>query len=220
MARTLGWKGRPDRLGADSRGVWQMEPVLQSRAVGSRFAWAVTHALSPAVLVSAYLLLLPLRAPEASWLQGLVAAVFTTGLPWLFLLWMKRAGQVTDLHVRERAQRWPVFVCAAASLLIGCGAEVLLHAPAEVFRAMALILAGLLVCALVNLWWKLSVHTAVAAFIGLSVCAPFAWGSAAALLLTMLVGWSRVEVRHHTPTQVLVGAVVGSALFLGGLWWS
>jgi PAP2 superfamily. len=197
-----------------------MVPDAGAHVVGSPVAWAVTHALSPVVLVGAFLLLVPLRAPEASWLQGIVAAVFTTGLPWLFLVWMKRRGQVTDLHVRERAQRWPVFVCAAASLLIGCGAEVLLHAPAEVFRAMALILAGLVVCALVNLRWKLSVHTAVAAFIWLSVCAPLAWGSAAALLLTMLVGWSRVEVRHHTPTQVLAGAVVGSALFLGGLWWS
>ncbi|WP_417217794.1 phosphatidic acid phosphatase [Arthrobacter sp.] len=195
-------------------------PTTGSWSAGSRLAWAVTHALSPAVLVGVYLLLLPLRAPEASWLQGFVAAVFTVGFPWLFLVWMKRRGSVTDLHVRERSQRWPVFVFAAASLLIGYGAEVLLHAPAAVFRAMAVILAGLLVCAVVNLRWKLSVHTAVASLIWLSVFSGPPWGAAIALLLTMVVGWSRVEVRHHTPTQVLAGAVVGSALFLGGLWWS
>lgn len=186
-------------------------------AVGSRLAWTVTHALSPVVLVSAYLLLLPLRAPSTSWLQGLVATVFVTGLPWLFLVWMKRRGQVTDLHVRERTQRWPVFAVAAASLLLGFGAEVLLGAPAAVFGAMALILTGLLICAIVNLRWKLSVHTAVAAFIWLGVFAPLPWGSAAALLLTMLVGWSRIEVRHHTPTQVLAGALVGCILFSAGL---
>lgn len=194
-----------------------MKPDAGSRVAGSRVAWIVTHALSPVVLVSAYLLLLPLRAPSTSWLQGIVALWFVTGLPWLFLVWKKRHGQVTDLHVRERSQRWPVFAFAAVSLLVGFGAEVLLAAPAAVFKAMALILAGLLVCALVNLRWKLSVHTAVAAFIWLSVFAPLPGGSAAALMLTVLVGWSRIEVRDHTPTQVLAGALVGCLLFGGGL---
>lgn len=194
-----------------------MEHDVDSRTVGTRFGWAVTHLLSPALLVSAFLLLLPLRVQNATWLQAVVATVFTTGLPWAFLVWMKRRGHVTDLHVRDRAQRWPVFAFAAGSLLFGFIAEALLHAPAAVFRAMALILAGLLICAAVNLYWKLSVHTAVAAFIWLSVFVPYPWGSAAALALTMLVGWSRVEVRHHSPAQVLAGALVGCVLFLGGL---
>lgn len=207
----------PGTSGARIPRGWQVELDADTRVAGTRLAGAVTHGLSPALLVSVYLLLLPLRAPATSWLQGLVATVFVTGLPWLFLVWMKRRGHVTDLHVRERAQRWPVFVFAAASLLIGFGAELLLQAPTAVFRAMALILAGLLVCAVVNLRWKLSVHTAVAAFIWLSVFAPVPWGAAAALMLTMLVGWSRIEVRHHTPAQVLAGALVGCLLFAGGL---
>lgn len=194
-----------------------MGPATASRRPGSPFAWAVTHWFSPAVLVGAYLLLLPLRVPQATWLQAITAGVFVTGLPWLFLVWMKWRAHVTDLHVSQRHQRWPVFAFAAASQLVGFVAESMLHAPGPVFTAMGLVLAGLVICALVNLRWKLSVHTAVAAFIWLAVMAPYPWGAAAALFLTLLVGWSRIEVRHHTPTQVLARTLVGCVLFLAGL---
>lgn len=184
---------------------------------GSAWAWTVTNLFSPAVLVSVYLLLLPLRRPEITWLQAVLATVFITGLPWLALIWMKRSGKVTDLHVRERSQRWPVFALAGVSLLLGSGALALLGAPAAAFSSVGLILTGLLICLIVNLRWKLSVHTAVAAFIWLSIFSGPAWGPAAALFMTMLVGWSRLEVRHHTPSQVLAGAVLGCLLFLVGL---
>ncbi|MDN5755332.1 MAG: phosphatase PAP2 family protein [Arthrobacter sp.] len=184
---------------------------------GSPAARTVTTLLSPVVLVSAYLLVLPLRSPDTTWLQAIVALVFTTGLPWLGVVWMKHRGRVTDLHVRERSQRRPVFVLAGASLLIGGGALVLLRAPAAVFSALGLILAGLLICLVVNLRWKISVHTAVAAFIWLEVFSDPDWGAAAALFLTLLVGWSRLELRRHTPGQVLAGALVGCIVFAGGL---
>lgn len=184
---------------------------------GSPWAWTVTYLFSPAVLVSVYLLLMPLRRPETTWLQAVVAMVFTTGLPWLGVVWMRHSGRVTDLHVRERSQRWPVFVLAGTSLLVGCGALMLVQAPAAVFSALGLILAGLLICLVVNLRWKISVHTAVAAFIWLSVFSGPVWGSAAAVFMTLLVGWSRLELRRHTPGQVLAGALVGGVLFIGGL---
>lgn len=193
-----------------------MHFVAQDRRP-ARFARAITQVFSPVLLVSAYLLLLPLRAAPVTWWQAIAAAGFTTGIPWVFVAWMKHRGRVTDLHVRDRAQRWPVFVFAAASLLVGVVAEVLLDAPRAVFGSMALVLAGLVICAVVNLRWKLSVHTAVAAFIWLSACASYPAGPAVALFLTMLVGWSRIEVRDHTPTQVLAGSLVGCLVFTGGL---
>ncbi|HXD27663.1 MAG TPA: phosphatase PAP2 family protein [Arthrobacter sp.] len=193
-----------------------MQPVLEDRRT-VRFAAAVTQVFSPVLLVSAYLLLLPLRADAVTWLQALSAACFTTGIPWVFVIWMKHGGHVTDLHVGNRAQRWPVFVFAAVSLLFGVAAELMLDAPPAVFASLALVLAGLVICAVVNLRWKLSVHTAVAAFIWLSAFATYPWGPAAALFLTMLVGWSRIEVRDHNPAQVLTGSLVGCLVFTGGL---
>lgn len=192
-------------------------PTGELPGQGSSAAWAVTYLFSPVVLVSAYLLLMPWRSPETTWLQAVVALVFTTGLPWLGVVWMRHSGRVTDLHVRERSQRWPVFVLAGASLLVGCGVLLLLRAPAAVFTTLALILAGLLICLVVNLRWKISVHTAVAAFIWLTVFSGPDWGPAAALFMTLLVGWSRLELRRHTPGQVLAGALVGCAVFVAGL---
>ena len=192
-------------------------PTGELPGQGAPAAWVVTYLLSPFVLVSAYLLLMPWRSPETTWLQAVVALAFTTGLPWLGVVWMRQSGRVTDLHIRKRSQRWPVFVLAGISLLVGCGALVLLQAPAAVFSTLALILAGLLICLVVNLRWKVSVHTAVAAFIWLNVFSGPDWGPAAAVFMTLLVGWSRLELRRHTPGQVLVGALVGCAVFVAGV---
>lgn len=190
---------------------------LDRRAARARWAWTATHVLSPVVLVTAYLLLMPLRAAGVSWLQALTAVLFTTGLPWLVLLWMRRRGSVTDLHVSRRAQRAPVFGMALACMALGFAALSFLQAPPVVFRSLLLVLLGLVACGVVNLAWKLSVHTAVAAFVGLSVLDTTEWGPAVALCLAMLVGWSRIQVGHHTATQVMAGAFVGSGVFLAGL---
>ncbi|MFP3671220.1 hypothetical protein SB717_39760, partial [Priestia sp. SIMBA_032] len=73
---------------------------------------------------------------------------------------------------------------------------------------------GLVLCLAANLVWKLSVHSAVAAYVGLALLAPVpVMGSALALLLASVTGWSRVKLGDHTPTQVLAGHAAGCLAF-------
>lgn len=178
----------------------------------------VTEALAPAVLVGALLLLQPLLSPGVTWVQGLVAAVFTVGLPFGLILWLKRRGTVDDHHVGRREQRAPIL--AAAALSLGAGAVILylLQAPPELFGEIGGVFIGLLLCLVSNLFWKLSVHAAVAAYVGLVLLAPVpVFGPALALLLASAVGWSRVTLRDHTPSQVLAGHVAGCLAVAAGL---
>ncbi|MFL4475947.1 phosphatidic acid phosphatase [Paeniglutamicibacter sp. MACA_103] len=178
----------------------------------------VTEILSPAILVSVLLLLQPLLTPETTWPQAVVAFFFVTGLPFAVLLWMKQRGKVADHHVGDRRQRAPVLVMAGISLLIGAGLLVSMDAPAGLFGAMGAVFLGLLVCLLANLVWKLSVHSAVAAYVGLELLTPVGQvGAALALALAATVGWSRIELKDHTSTQVLAGLVVGCAVYASGL---
>lgn len=73
-------------------------------------------------------------------------------------------------------------------------------------------LAGLAVALAVTAFWKISVHTAVAG--GTVSVLVLTYGSAVALTapLVALIGWSRVELRDHTPMQVLVGGIVGASV--------
>ena len=197
-----------------------MSPILQLPAphAAARAARLVTEAFAPAVLVGVLLLLQPLLTPGVTWLQGAVAAAFTVGLPFCLILWKKRRGSVTDIHVGVRAQRAPVLAASALSLGVGALVLVLLQAPAELFGEIGGVFIGLVLCLAANLVWKLSVHAAVAAYVGLALLAPVpAVGPALALLLASATGWSRVRLGAHTPEQVLAGHAAGCVAFTAAL---
>lgn len=187
-------------------------------AVSLRLARVVTEISAPTVLVGILLLLQPLLTPGVTWLQGVMAAVFTVGLPFAGILWLKRRGSVTDHHVGVRTQRAPILAASAVSMGIGALVLILLDAPAAMFGEIGGVFIGMMLCLAANLVWKLSVHSAVAAYVGLALLAPIpAVGAGLALLLASATGWSRVKIGDHTPTQVLAGHIAGCLAFATAL---
>ena len=71
-------------------------------------------------------------------------------------------------------------------------------------------LVGLVTTMVVTVWWKVSVHTAVAG--GVVVILLLAYGAHVAPLVlgVAAVGWSRVALRDYTPAQTVVGALLGA----------
>ena len=193
-------------------------PAPPAAIASTRLARIVTEVSSPTVLVGILLLLQPVLTPGVTWLQGVTAALFTVGLPFAGILVLKRRGRVTDHHVGVRTQRAPILAASAVSLGIGALLLVLLDAPAAMFGEIGGVFIGLVICLAANLVWKLSVHSAVAAYVGLTLLAPVpAVGAALALLLASATGWSRVKLGDHTPTQVLAGHIAGCLVFAAAL---
>ena len=75
-----------------------------------------------------------------------------------------------------------------------------------------------ILCALINVWWKISTHTAAiggvaGALIAFSIIFmfnPVSW-LCFVLILAGMVGSSRMILRQHTLTQVVAGFGVGLA---------
>lgn len=194
------------------------ETPLSTRTPTPAVAGVVTEIFAPAVLVGVLLLLQPVLTPGVTWLHGIVAAVFTVGLPFAGILWLKRRGSVTDHHIGVRSQRAPVLLGAVVSLAVGALLLAFLAAPAALFGEIGGVFIGLVLCLVANLFWKLSVHSAVAAYVGLASLAPIpALGPALALLLASATGWSRIQLGAHTPTQVLAGHAAGCIAFAAAL---
>jgi membrane-associated phospholipid phosphatase len=125
-----------------------------------------------------------------------------------------RQGAYSDNDVSVRQQRTELYIVGMASMAIGIGLLLALGAPAAFVRANAAGLIVTVLCFVINLFWKISVHAGtlascatVLSFFSTTLGAIF-WGCA------LVVGWARVRTGNHTPAQVLAGFVVATACVL------
>lgn len=195
--------GRPDPGGGGTRR-W-----------ADRFARLGTEALAPWVLSAAMPIVVAVDSAATvragvGW--GLFAAACSSAAPMARILSGMRLGTITDHHVSRREQRKGVVLFGVAAVTVSLVVAIGWAAPRPLVAMIAVMLAVLLCAGVVNLWWKLSVHTAVGA--GSIVVLAIMYGPTMLLATPLLgwVGWSRVHLRAHTVAQVWAGAALGTAL--------
>lgn len=182
-----------------------------------KYAKFISNITSPPVIVTLVLLSTPLRHPHVAWPPTLVATLFVGVIPWAALIWMRVRGRVTDVHVTQRHQRWPILLITLISILGGIAVLLATSAPAQIIAEVLFMLVGLIIVGVVNLVWKLSVHAALTTFAALHCLLLLPGGVQMAVALIALVGWARIRMGHHTPTQVAAGTLVGALVSLGDL---
>jgi hypothetical protein len=178
--------------------------------VHNRLARVVTEVFAPAILVAALLLLVGWQAGSGWW--GVPAVVFAAGIPMAYVIRGVRRGRLGDHHIQDRKLRRGPLLFGAVSSLVGTALLLVLGAPRELVALLAAGLCGLVVFAVVTLFWKMSFHTGVAAgtvAVLIVVYGPWAWLAAP---LVPLIGWSRLRLSAHTAPQVIAGALVGAAI--------
>ncbi|MGP9490446.1 phosphatase PAP2 family protein [Glutamicibacter sp. 287] len=180
-----------------------------------KYAKLISHLASPPAVVTLVLLSTPLRYPGLAWPPTLLATFFAGLVPWAALIWMRLRGRVTDVHVTERHQRWPILLVTLISILGGIGVLLAIAAPSQIIVEVLFMLAGLLIVGVVNLVWKLSIHAALTTFAVLHCLLDLPAGAQIAVAVIALVGWARIRAGHHTPTQVLAGTLTGALVSLG-----
>ena len=100
----------------------------------------------------------------------------------------------------------------------------LLHIPHFMGTILYAALFIQVVCALINVWWKISTHTAAIGGVAgaLFVFGEFfgfnpVWWLCVVLILAGILGTSRMILRQHSLLQVIVGFVVGIVCSVVGL---
>jgi membrane-associated phospholipid phosphatase len=193
---------------------------ISSIRVKNRVARVITEALQPPITVALLLLLSPAMEPGfpgTVWF-GAVAVLFVCVLPLAAVVLLVRLGKVTDHHVSDRKQRAPVLAMSVVSLLAGLAVLMAINAPYSVIVVVLAIVGGVVVLAVISLFWKISGHAGAIALT--TVISVLILGAQwlPLLLLIPAVGWSRVVLRAHTVGQVVAGALVGGGV-TAGLWW-
>ncbi|MFC7847982.1 phosphatase PAP2 family protein [Arthrobacter sp. NPDC057388] len=188
--------------------------------VKNRVARVISEALQPPITVALLLLLSPAMEPGfpgTVWF-GAVAVLFVCVLPLAAVVLLVRLGKVTDHHVSDRRQRAPVLAMSVVSLLAGLAVLMAINAPYSVIVVVLAIVGGVVVLAVISLFWKISGHAGAIALTAIISVLILGVQWLPLLLLIPAVGWSRVVLRAHTVAQVVAGALVGGGV-TAGLWW-
>jgi hypothetical protein len=96
-------------------------------------------------------------------LWGGIAALAASVLPYALILRGVRRGRLTDKNISLREQRIRFGLVAIASILLGLAVLAAFDAPAEMVALVAAIAVGVACGWMITLWWKISVHAAIAA---------------------------------------------------------
>ena len=99
-----------------------------------------------------------------------------------------------------------------------------LHIPHFMMSIVTAALFIQITCAMINVWWKISTHTAAIGGVagGLFVFAEFfgfnpVWWLSLTLILAGILGTSRMILRQHSLAQVVAGFLVGVVCAIIGL---
>ncbi len=196
------------------------QPVTDKKALAA--AHVVSDLFSP-LLAPSYAMILALwftllrYLPLGVKLMALGGVAFITAVvPALTIFILYRMGRVSDMSISDRSQR-TVPYCVSIVCYIGAGIFLSsMQAPpwldAFFYGAAAVSVISLLI----TRWWKISAHAggmgglaAVCYWLGLHslVAMPMVWLTIA-VALAGVMAWARLYLRHHTPLQVLAGAVL------------
>ncbi len=187
------------------------EPKPTTRYEVARLVSAIVHPIAfPLVCLGLAIYVVP--TPLFDTLRYVIVALLLTSAPISALVgYMVLTRKWTDLDVSVRKQRYLLYPFGLGCMFLLAYAFARIGAPPVAVRsALALVLANA-ANGLINFIYKVSAHAtgaaASAALIWLTV--PTAGVVTIAALAAAAVGWSRVELKRHTPGQVLLGWSVG-----------
>ena len=150
---------------------------------------------------------------STAWAWAGLHVLLAVLLPTSYIAWLVLRGEVTDMHLPDRRERFRPLLLSLATGALSAGALHWGGAPRLLELLAYLQLAQLGLLLVLTLRWKVSAHCAAAS--GLAALALSVWGVAGLGLClgVPLVAWSRLRLARHTLLQTVGGALVGALLW-------
>ncbi len=157
------------------------------------------------------------RYPWVYKLQVLaVAYLFTVVLPPVLIGLYRRYQGWTPIELGQRERRMVPYIISILCYFVCVYDMQQMHMPHFMGSIIMAALAVQIVCAAINVWWKISTHTAGIGGVGgalfiFSELLYFnpVWWMCLVIAIGGLVGTSRMILRQHSLSQVVAGFCVG-----------
>lgn len=142
--------------------------------------------------------------------------IFTILMPTLLIHFYRHYHGWTPIQLSTKERRIVPYLLSIVSYYTCFYVMRIFNIPHFIGNILMAALVIQVVCALINVWWKISTHTAaiggvvgaLLAFSFIFMFNPIAW-LCFILILSGLVGSSRIILRQHSLAQVTTGFAVG-----------
>ena len=185
--------------------------------IRQRLAKLTSNILNPFLVCFIVVVLLTIDATSTvadavKW--SIVSIVFTVLPVFIVVLYLVRIKKLDSIFINPRERRNKIYLLAIGCAITGCIVLILLEAPRLLVTAFVAGLVAIVIFTVINLWWKISLHTA---FIAASVTVLIILHGGMVfwtLILIPLVAWARLEMKLHSPAQVASGALLAAVIVL------
>ncbi len=159
--------------------------------------------------------------PSAKWMIMGIVFLTTFLFPALMILFLLRMGVITSLNLRNRQERVLPFLIAGTFYYLAYYMLKQLQISPIYNYFMIGTTFVIVVSMLINFFWKISIHMIslgglLGAFLGLSFVMMIDMTPLLILIIFVsgMVGFSRLQLKAHTPAQVYSGFIAGLLVML------
>jgi membrane-associated phospholipid phosphatase len=193
-------------------------PLEKTSGTKQRIAQMTSNILNPFLLCLALILLFSFSSTssisEAMKWVGISAAMSLLPV-FLVIIYLLRNGKVDTFFINIREQRTRIYLLGSLCASVSCITLIFLKAPSILIAGFTTGVLIAFVFTLINLWWKISLHTAIVAGSATALVLLYGWIATAALALIPLTAWARIQLESHSLTQTVSGALLAALIVVG-----
>ena len=155
--------------------------------------------------------------PKWSWQPWLWSAEYLAVavlMPTVYVYWLMRRGQVSDMQLQIRQQRIKPYCAALGCMTAAAGLLLFTHAPHIFVQVGWANVAQMALLFALTLRWKVSAHSASAAGLAVLACKLMGLAGLPFCALVPIVAWSRVRLGRHDALQTVAGTLIGMGVVL------
>jgi hypothetical protein len=194
---------------------YNCEPIGKHSGKKQRIAHLTSNILNPFLICLALIILFSFKSATST-SEAIKWASIATGLGilpvFLVIVYLLRHGKLDDFFIAAREKRTKIYLLSCITAGAGCITLAILGAPAILVAGFVTGISTAIIFALINLWWKISLHTAIVAASATILVILYGWIAAATVTLVPLTAWSRIELECHSLKQTISGAVLAALI--------
>ncbi len=189
--------------------------------MSQKFARVVSNILNPFLVCFITIVLMVAHTADsfsgaAKWTA--IALVFSVVPVFIFMFVQVKRKKMESMFPEGQGQRRVIYALASAFSAVGYVMMLRFGAPHLLAVSFLAGLLSVIIFMLINLYWKISVHTAFLSASVVVLTVVLGGQAAWVFVLLPLVGWSRLTLKMHTLAQVIAGAMLG-AVIISGIYW-